>query len=266
MTPDELQALAKNPQFISGIYNYCDRWCERCHVTHKCLLFAGEKKIRDKAGEDSTVKGPAIYRQLEASFRLTIDLLNKIAREKGIDLAEEIKSESTLSEEESIKNELAKSPLSRLAQDYLVRTHRWIHTCDTAAQAKDADLYQAHSLQIPGRDPVQELEEIKEALNVVHWYYRQIMIKLTRAQRSRLSESENSEDNDEYPKDSNGSAKVAIQGIERSIGAWGILLNHLPDQEEIILNLLSLLQKLLRIADAEFPDARSFYRTGIDGN
>jgi len=29
--------------FIPGIYNYCNRWCERCLYTEKCRLFADEK-------------------------------------------------------------------------------------------------------------------------------------------------------------------------------------------------------------------------------
>jgi len=28
MTPDELLSLEDNPNYIEGIYNYCDRWCE----------------------------------------------------------------------------------------------------------------------------------------------------------------------------------------------------------------------------------------------
>jgi hypothetical protein len=26
--------------FIVGVYNYCDRWCERCALTSHCRLFA----------------------------------------------------------------------------------------------------------------------------------------------------------------------------------------------------------------------------------
>jgi hypothetical protein len=31
-------------QFISGIYNYCDRWCERCSMTARCYVFWQEKR------------------------------------------------------------------------------------------------------------------------------------------------------------------------------------------------------------------------------
>jgi hypothetical protein len=31
--------------FIVGIFNYCDRWCERCAFTGRCRLFADENKV-----------------------------------------------------------------------------------------------------------------------------------------------------------------------------------------------------------------------------
>ena len=40
MDKDWIQCMAKNPDFIPGIYNYCDRWCERCAFTARCMNFA----------------------------------------------------------------------------------------------------------------------------------------------------------------------------------------------------------------------------------
>ena len=37
-----LTQLADNPDLIDGIYNYCDRWCERCPFTSRCLVYATE--------------------------------------------------------------------------------------------------------------------------------------------------------------------------------------------------------------------------------
>lgn len=31
--------------FIVGIYNYCDRWCERCPFTGRCRMFADESEF-----------------------------------------------------------------------------------------------------------------------------------------------------------------------------------------------------------------------------
>ena len=40
MDKDWIKGMAKNPDFIPGIYNYCDRWCERCAFTARCMNFA----------------------------------------------------------------------------------------------------------------------------------------------------------------------------------------------------------------------------------
>ena len=37
MDKEELLKRAKDPKYIPGIYNYCDRWYERCQFTSRCL-------------------------------------------------------------------------------------------------------------------------------------------------------------------------------------------------------------------------------------
>ena len=31
--------------FILGIFNYCDRWCERCTLSGRCSVFAEEQRM-----------------------------------------------------------------------------------------------------------------------------------------------------------------------------------------------------------------------------
>src|SRR5687768_2257063 len=38
--------MSDEERFIPGIYNYCDRWCERCGFTSRCRVFADEGKLR----------------------------------------------------------------------------------------------------------------------------------------------------------------------------------------------------------------------------
>jgi len=115
------------------------------------------------------------------------------------------------------------------------------------------------------RDPEQELEQLKNALDVVHWYCFQINVKLTRAQMSRTKAINDQEKIKMDLTDSDGSARVALIGIENSIEAWSMLLHHLPNQEAILLEILSILQRLLRMTENEFPVARTFFRPGLDG-
>lgn len=45
---------AEDSRFIEGIYNYCDRWCERCPFASRCLNYAQLQMMEDERGFDPT--------------------------------------------------------------------------------------------------------------------------------------------------------------------------------------------------------------------
>ena len=47
--------------FISGIHNYCDRWCERCEFTARCRVFAAEQEMSE---EEKDISNEAFVRNL----------------------------------------------------------------------------------------------------------------------------------------------------------------------------------------------------------
>jgi len=73
------------------------------------------------------------------------------------------------------------------------------------------------------------------------------------------------EGNEYDPQDANGSAKVALLGLERPIAAWATLRRRFPDHEDIVLA-LGTLKRLPRQVEASFPNARAFRRPGFDTN
>src|SRR5690349_21280527 len=82
MTKEDLLRLAQNPDFIAGIYHYCDRWCERCPFSARCLTFAMEQTEARSMGERPD---PATFwTELESSLRATNELLQDLAREHGL--------------------------------------------------------------------------------------------------------------------------------------------------------------------------------------
>jgi hypothetical protein len=81
----KLRELAKEPQFIEGIYNYCDNWCERCRFTSRCLSYASTAELLKEADET----GDDLNRSLEAVasvFAETRERLLEMAEERGIEL------------------------------------------------------------------------------------------------------------------------------------------------------------------------------------
>jgi hypothetical protein len=67
-----------------------------------------------------------------------------------------------------------------------------------------------------------------------------------------------------FPKDSDGSAKIALIAIDRSIAAWGQMRQHLPQREDNILDILVHLDRLRRKTETVFPNAKAFVRPGFD--
>ena len=74
----------------------------------------------------------------------------------------------------------------------------------------------------------------------------------------------------EMPKDSDGSAKVALIGIDRSIAAWRMMQLSLPqrvDSPELVDSIVPLILQLEMLRtrlESAFPEARGFVRPGFD--
>ena len=68
------------------------------------------------------------------------------------------------------------------------------------------------------------------------------------------------------PRDSDGSAKVALLGIDRSLVAWTRMRQHFPKRADNILDILVDLERLRRLTEKTFPNARAFKRPGFDEN
>lgn len=264
MTPDELFSLAENPAYIPGIYNYCDGWCARCKMTARCSAFAASPTMEIEI--DSGTDNPDdLMRQIGDALNEAFEMIQSLAEKEGIDMetvhnAAEVQQSVTERHDETMQ-----TPLSQLSWLYLQKTHHWFHHVDDATKAKDDELAQITALQLSERDAASEMAEIKDALDVVNWYFHQIHSKLMRAQMSQRDETrEEQMVLDAFPLDSDGSAKVALIGMDNSMAAWQTLLQHFPDLEESILEQLSLLQQLLRMTENSFPNARKVRRPGLD--
>jgi len=88
-------------------------------------------------------------------------------------------------------------------------------------------------------------------------------VKVNIALYGKMQASEDSLEDDEY--DANGSAKVALIGIEKSIAAWGLLQSLHGRGNSQLQEVLFCLERLRRKVRNLFPGAQSFIRPGFDG-
>ena len=157
---------------------------------------------------------------------------------------------------------MKKHACPRAAKRYAGMVDAWFESAKPLFAEKKVALESQARMQLPGADPEAEAARLKDAVEVVQYYQHQIWVKLMRATGGLLEEK--SEPPNEYPKDSDGSAKVALIGIDRSISAWSEMRLQFPDPQDRILDILVQLDRLRRKIEKTFPDARSFVRPGFD--
>lgn len=260
MDKEELKKLADDPNNIAGIYNYCDRWCERCPFTSRCLNFKmSEEKFGDH--ENLDVNNKAFWEKLTETLHETLEMLKEMAEEQGIDL-NSIEVEDTEQYRREFEDDNVVHVILHMSKSYTTMVDEWfdndIYTVDEQADESDLDHYSSSIDSFSEKDTV----TMKDSIEVIRWYQHQIYVKLRRALKS--AQMEKTEDWYDDQKDSDGSAKVALIGIDRSISAWGKMLTYFSWQKINILNVTAYLKRLCKIIEKEFPNARSFVRPGFD--
>jgi hypothetical protein len=260
MDKERLKKLAEDPRFIQSIYNYCDRWCERCPFTARCFNFALGEEDFDQV-ETQDLDNEAFWKKLSETFQVTLELLEEAAEEQGIDL-DSIDTEE-VEEKERLNNELARDhECSRMAKLYSEMVDDWLDSARDFFAPEEEEISSAESLEASDTSPAEKDDGLLEPVEVVGWYQHLIYVKLMRAIRGELLEEP--EILDEYPKDSDGSAKVALIGIDRSIAAWGEIRSLFPHRNDQIMDILVQLEQLRRKLEKTFPNARAFIRPGFD--
>ena len=258
MDKKDIFRLAGDPRFISGIYNYCDRWCERCPFTSRCLTYAiDEKDIDDPASRD--INNEKFWKNLEEIFKQTSEMIMEIAKEKGID-SSSIDVDEISKKLDSQMAEADNHELCIAARRYGKEVSKWFEKEQWMFEKKEEELNSLLNIGI-GENRVQaEAAGIKDAMDVIHWYQHQIYVKLKRT----LVKDDSIDEEEILINDANGSVKVALIGMDRSIGAWGKLHEFFPEKTNAILDILLHLDRLRRRTEELFPQARSFKRPGFD--
>jgi hypothetical protein len=242
----KLKELAERPGNIEGIYNYCDRWCERCSFTSKCLNFA----MHDAAGFEKDLDNANFWQDLHIIFEATFQMLEEDLKRFDIDI-EEVKKEvqqSNDSEDQFEKSE--RHPLTERAREMGLSIMQWL----------DEYYKKNEKLEAIGIKPEEKMPNINDAIEVINWYALFISAKINRA----ISYFYDDFDDETMKSDSDGSAKIAMVAIDRSIEAWTFLYSQLASDEDQILQYLVELSSIRDETEKLFPDARTFVRPGFD--
>jgi hypothetical protein len=216
--------------FIVGIFNYCDRWCEACAYTSRCRLFADKAEM--EASLDPGLKALVDAPPLEPApppppwLAELLEAMDKAIHEPA----------DNLPPERAIPPEHA--GIERRARGYCKRAYRWLKVRECAASCD------------PG-DP----------RAVISWFHTLIAAKIHRALHGFANDEP--EDRD-WPPDYDGSAKVALLGIERSHAAWLELVRQGVTSDADAAPFIADLVWLGEALEWVFPNARAFVRPAFD--
>ena len=246
--------LAANPNLISGIHNYCDRWCERCNFTARCAVYAAEAADPDNDPSTRDISNAAFWQKLSSIFKETLEMISEWAEEVGVNLSEEaLEPIGELKEKQ--RDDTRKHPLAKAAEKYAFDVNEWFDKEFTQMELiSDAPAQ--------SEDTIETEDEVDDYVEVVSWYQFFIAVKMIRGLMSRIDEDDYLAEED--PRDSDGSAKVALMAIDRSISAWKLMCDLRPENADSIHGFLIQLEQLRSNAEREFPNARDFIRPGFD--
>ncbi|MCF8297244.1 MAG: hypothetical protein K9J13_06850 [Saprospiraceae bacterium] len=254
MDIDEYLKKFDNPNLISGIHNYCDRWCERCSFTQRCANYDPELDIHD---ENNDINNEKFWQKLSEIFAFTKELILRDAEKLGIDLNNLEPDPDYDKFREKERKWKRNHPLSKFSNAYAKKIDEWFDKSKELFSKKGIELESYSRMEIPNVNIENELVKLKDSIEVIRWYQFFINVKINRA-LSLKNEYDFSVD------DSNGSAKVALVGIDRSLAAWSTLLNAFEEDENNILSMLVMLEQLRKKVENHFPNARAFKRPGFE--
>ena len=261
MDRNELKELAANPDFITGIYNYCDRWCERCALSSRCFLYAAEQT--DLEWDDPEVRdlnNAKFWRHLESIFKDAHELIKECAAEAGIDLDAIKSNEAFMPVDEEIED-ASKRELAVLARNYAGMVEKWFANEFIAAEVRQ--------LNESNPQTTETIIDLTAAVEIIRWYQFFIAAKVFRALLGGDDELPGVYGNHDdalnpAQSDANGSAKIALIAIDRSLNSWRITQSYIPNKKDSIAPLMTVLERLRNGLEETLPLARDFVRPGFD--
>jgi hypothetical protein len=243
--------MSGEPEPIQGIHIYCDRWCERCAYTSRCLQFRLETEERGvgDALQNFDALNLQFWDEMGVALVQAMRLIREIAAREGIE-AEDLQGETAFSElPGSLHRDAREHPCASAALVYAGMVNEWFAAADELAETGESLL--THPPHV-----------LEESIQVIRHYHYFIYPKIVRALEGRLGEKAASDRGLEA--DCSGTAKVVLIAIDRSLAAWSLLYGEYPAQEDNTLSILLHLDRLRRSVEVVFPEARTFIRQGFD--
>ncbi len=252
------KSVFREEDFIPGIFNYCNSWCERCAFRLRCRNYA---MAADEDGNPIDPHAEGGTEKIEENMRKAMDLLGNWAEDHDIDPEEfeQPDPEEMKEWQEEHDRELEDAnehPLGRHSLAYSDMAREWLDEHEDLIDRKVRRLQADKETHNDGA-------RLANASEVAHWYVFMIHVK---SHRALMGIADMHEDHWGTPvqSDANGSAKVVLLGAEESLSAWVVMTDLMPEVLDELMPILAQLQRVLVSLNSSFPDALKFKRAGFD--
>ncbi len=248
---------------ISGVFLYCDRWCEKCAFTSSCEAFSspGTEKDRKENLLNDQINGE-FWENLESKLPAIENWIIEKAAREGTSLTEldppKQKKNFDLFQRDAKSNAILKA--GRLYEDLV---DDWFDDGIEKFGLVVVETGQGAAIRMPDLEMRVESRNLNQIFEIILRYQLQIYLKLSRSFYSQGREKEEEKETTGF-KDSLGAAKSTLALLDRSMAAWGLVSEVLSGSEDKIFEILVLLQRLRYHIELEFPEVRLFIRPGFD--
>ncbi len=243
-------------ELIPGIFNYCDRWCERCPFNNRCEIFDPADQEKDWSEVDAN----EFIEEITATFEKTMNLLKIEADANGMNWNQLVADAKEVELEEPVLPKDHEKAVT-LASNYRRQVTKWLKDHSEDIKATTVSLVQEIDLGIEYAN--ENNTQFINAIESINWYYALIEAKLRRAISGLNSDSE-AELKDFPQTHANGCAKITMLFINKSICAWEEISQIMPAQKDPILDHLALLSRMRTKIQKIFPAHEAFIRPGFD--
>ena len=215
--------------FIVGIFNYCDRWCERCPLTNRCRVFATAAEMDFEEGNGPLTE-PRIVRERR---RMMAHVAEMHAEDAALGAAIPEPGE----------------PIGRLPPDL------------EPSIGPDPEVV-ANSAALRKKMRAIELSanaRVRLAAATIAYFSLFVPMKMMRAfaQVARGGPGD-------QQSDANGSGKAALLALERMESAWQTLVDTHHVTVRDAAPFLAEIARMRRNLNRALPNARGFVRPGFD--
>lgn len=251
MNKKKLLELTQSGKFISGIFNYCDRWCEKCNYTKKCLNFhvLNERLAKRQNTEEDTMQDA--LNDVHESFALAHEMINDYMEKENIKLDPEELDEIGKKE---------KKIFNKVNQNKIIVESKNYFKLVLAFFERHSFYFGQLMNKVPSSDDEEAVKE-HEAVEIIMQYQMLIYTKLARAIHELYEDEDNWDD--EYD-DKLVSARIAIVSIEKSIASWQLIHDTYPTYEEEARAFITMLNKIKKGAEKLLPKVVNYRRPYFD--